>query len=106
MDALRNSRHPAAFMVSAAYLNECGRIKKASLFGKGCSFHVMGVDKVPSPLMITMSEQCLPWCPMADPQQFFTGKLYVLVYQLKLPAEELLWLALSWHSSCSGQDGI
>ncbi|KAL1260796.1 hypothetical protein QQF64_008623 [Cirrhinus molitorella] len=35
--------------------------------------------------------------PLADLQQFFTGKLYVLVYQLKLPAEELLWLALSWH---------
>lgn len=34
-------------------------------------------------------------CSLADPQQFFTGKLYVLVYQLKLPAEELLWLALS-----------
>lgn len=37
--------------------------------------------------------------PLADLQQFFTGKLYVLVYQLKLPAEELLWLALSWHIS-------
>ncbi|KAI7800842.1 hypothetical protein IRJ41_013453 [Triplophysa rosa] len=34
---------------------------------------------------------------LADLQQFFTGKLYVVVYQLKLPAEELLWLALSWH---------
>lgn len=31
---------------------------------------------------------------MADLQQFFTGKLYVLVQQLKLPAEELLWSAL------------
>ena len=37
-------------------------------------------------------------CSLADPQQFFTGKLYVLVYQLKLPAEELLWLALSLHT--------
>lgn len=34
-------------------------------------------------------------CSLADLQQFFTGKLYVLMYQLKLPAEELLWLALS-----------
>lgn len=32
---------------------------------------------------------------LADRQQFFTGKLYVLVQQLKLPAEELLWSALS-----------
>lgn len=35
------------------------------------------------------------WCLLADLQQFFTGKLYVLMYQLKLPAEELLWSALS-----------
>jgi len=41
----------------------------------------------------------IPGSPLADLQQFFTGKLYVLVYQLKLPAEELLWLALSWHVS-------
>lgn len=34
-------------------------------------------------------------CSLADLQQFFTGKLYVLMYQLKLPAEELLWSALS-----------
>lgn len=34
-------------------------------------------------------------CSMADLQQFFTGKLYVLMYQLKLPAEELLWSALN-----------
>lgn len=34
-------------------------------------------------------------CSLADLQQFFTGKLYVLTYQLKLPAEELLWSALS-----------
>lgn len=33
-----------------------------------------------------------PW--MADTQQFFTGKLYVPVHILKLPAEELLWSAL------------
>lgn len=33
-------------------------------------------------------------CSLADLQQFFTGKLYVLMYQLKLPAEELLWLAI------------
>lgn len=32
-------------------------------------------------------------CSLADLQQFFTGKLYVLMYQLKLPAEELLWSA-------------
>ena len=31
---------------------------------------------------------------MADTQQFFTGKLYVPVHTLKLPAEELLWSAL------------
>ena len=31
---------------------------------------------------------------MADTQQFFTGKLYVPVHMLKLPAEELLWSAL------------
>lgn len=35
-------------------------------------------------------------CSLADLQQFFTGKLYVLIYQLKLPAEELLWSALSF----------
>lgn len=34
-------------------------------------------------------------CSLADLQQFFTGKLYVLMYQLKLPAEELLWSAIS-----------
>ncbi|GAA6109618.1 uncharacterized [Tachysurus ichikawai] len=50
-------------------------------------------------LSISQNVQLLPGCPLADPQQFFTGKLYVLVYQLKLPAEELLWLALSWHPS-------
>jgi len=32
---------------------------------------------------------------VANLQQFFTGKLYVLMYQLKLPAEELLWSAIS-----------
>lgn len=42
------------------------------------------------------------WCLLADLQQFFTGKLYVLMYQLKLPAEELLWLALS----CTGDPSI
>lgn len=31
---------------------------------------------------------------IADTQQFFTGKLYVPVHTLKLPAEELLWSAL------------
>lgn len=31
---------------------------------------------------------------LADLQQFFTGKLYVLMQQLKLPAEELLWSSL------------
>lgn len=31
---------------------------------------------------------------MADARQFFTGKLYVPVHMLKLPAEELLWSAL------------
>lgn len=35
-----------------------------------------------------------PWPQMADTQQFFTGKLYVPVHMLKLPAEELLWSAL------------
>lgn len=30
---------------------------------------------------------------MADTRQFFTGKLYVPVHILKLPAEELLWSA-------------
>ena len=35
-----------------------------------------------------------PWPQMADTQQFFTGKLYVGVHMLKLPAEELLWSAL------------
>lgn len=39
---------------------------------------------------------------LADLQQFFTGKLYVLVQQLKLPAEELLWLALS----CAGDPSV
>lgn len=39
---------------------------------------------------------------LADLQQFFTGKLYVLVQQLKLPAEELLWLALS----CAGAPSV
>lgn len=40
---------------------------------------------------------CRPWNgrSLAGLQQFFTGKLYVLVQQLKLPAEELLWSALS-----------
>lgn len=37
---------------------------------------------------------CVNGRSLADLQQFFTGKLYVLVQQLKLPAEELLWLAL------------
>lgn len=36
----------------------------------------------------------LPRPLMADTQRFFTGKLYVLVHMLKLPAEELLWSAL------------
>lgn len=50
---------------------------------------------------------CTHWCRMwkegslADLQQFFTGKLYVLVQPLKLPAEELLWSALS----CTQDDG-
>lgn len=36
-----------------------------------------------------------PFSPqMADARQFFTGKLYVPVHILKLPAEELLWSAL------------
>ncbi|KAJ8275505.1 hypothetical protein COCON_G00072570, partial [Conger conger] len=35
---------------------------------------------------------------LADLQQFFTGKLYVPVSQLKLPAEELLWSALSYDT--------
>lgn len=39
---------------------------------------------------------------LADLQQFFTGKLYVLVQQLKLPAEELLWSALS----CTGDPSV
>lgn len=39
--------------------------------------------------------------PLADPQQFFTGKLYVLMPQLKLPAEELLWSGLSRPTSAS-----
>lgn len=34
------------------------------------------------------------WPQIADAQQFFTGKLYVPVHTLKLPAEELLWSAL------------
>ncbi|KAG7321912.1 hypothetical protein KOW79_014770 [Hemibagrus wyckioides] len=50
-------------------------------------------------LSTSWNVQLVSGCPLADPQQFFTGKLYVLVYQLKLPAEELLWLALSWHPS-------
>lgn len=37
-------------------------------------------------------------CVLADLQQFFTGKLYVRVSQLKLPAEELLWSALSYDA--------
>lgn len=41
------------------------------------------------------------WCLLADLQQFFTGKLYVLMYQLKLPAEELLWSALSCTDNLS-----
>lgn len=64
-----------------------------------CLSLVLQVDAVPSPSVVIKSDQCLPWSPLADPQQFFTGKLYVHVYQLKLPAEELLWLALSWHPS-------
>lgn len=36
----------------------------------------------------------LPPLQTADTQQFFTGKLYVPVHMLKLPAEELLWSAL------------
>ncbi|KAF7700028.1 hypothetical protein HF521_002986 [Silurus meridionalis] len=68
------------------------RFKKALLFGK--SVFLCGLI-----LSITWSVQSMSSCPLADPQQFFTGKLYVLVYQLKLPAEELLWLALSWHPS-------
>lgn len=34
------------------------------------------------------------WPQLADTQQFFTGKLYVPVHTLKLPAEELFWSAL------------
>lgn len=34
------------------------------------------------------------WPQKAETQQFFTGKLYVSVHTLKLPAEELLWSAL------------
>lgn len=39
---------------------------------------------------------------MADTQQFFTGKLYVPVHILKLPAEELLWSALPPDDSRRG----
>ncbi len=56
---------------------------------------------LPRPILTFSAEyrEQTPGSPLADLQQFFTGKLYVLVYQLKLPAEELLWLALSWHVS-------
>ncbi|KAK7156473.1 hypothetical protein R3I94_006512 [Phoxinus phoxinus] len=53
----------------------------------------------PVPTFSEENREQIPGSPLADLQQFFTGKLYVLVYQLKLPAEELLWLALSWHVS-------
>ncbi|XDV32288.1 hypothetical protein PO909_003146 [Leuciscus waleckii] len=53
----------------------------------------------PVPTFSEENREPIPGSLLADLQQFFTGKLYVLVYQLKLPAEELLWLALSWHVS-------
>lgn len=42
---------------------------------------------------------------MADTQQFFTGKLYVPVHMLKLPAEELLWSALPRMTQEEEADG-
>lgn len=42
---------------------------------------------------------------MADTQQFFTGKLYVPVHMLKLPAEELLWSALPRMTQEKEADG-
>lgn len=46
-----------------------------------------------------------PWPRMADTQQFFTGKLYVPVHMLKLPAEELLWSALPRMTQEEEADG-
>lgn len=42
---------------------------------------------------------------MAHTQQFFTGKLYVPVHMLKLPAEELLWSALPRMTQEEEADG-
>ncbi|CAM4553446.1 unnamed protein product [Leuciscus chuanchicus] len=58
-----------------------------------------GILPRPVPTFSEENREPIPGSLLADLQQFFTGKLYVLVYQLKLPAEELLWLALSWHVS-------
>lgn len=47
-----------------------------------------------------------PW--LADTRQFFTGKLYVPVHILKLPAEELLWSAqprITWEEEADGGGG-
>lgn len=46
-----------------------------------------------------------PWPRMADTQRFFTGKLYVPVHILKLPAEELLWSALPRMAKEEEADG-
>lgn len=55
------------------------------------------------------------WAQIADTQQFFTGKLYVPVHTLKLPAEELLWSALhqmtqaeevDWEWERRKEDGV
>lgn len=45
---------------------------------------------------------------LADTRQFFTGKLYVPVHILKLPAEELLWSAqprMTWEEEADGGGG-
>lgn len=80
--------------LASAGLRTCEKSSLTCLMWTSVSFCVSFYRLIFS---MSWNVQCVTGCPLADPQQFFTGKLYVLVYQLKLPAEELLWLALSWH---------